>query len=204
MNSSKCDDRSSAGPVKPVSFVNLFCTFFRIGLMTFGGGFAMAAVLRHEIVLKRKWLTEREFIDTLSTATSVPGAIAVNLAFLEGRRLRGLPGGITAAAGTMCPSVLTILLIVRFAAPYFDHPIVAAFLKGCAVAVAGQIAFAALSFARRLRRNWQNIVVCATGLFILGVGVHPFWAVAATTLVGYLIMRKRMMPYDSTEAEEYK
>ncbi|MBN1124712.1 MAG: chromate transporter [Sedimentisphaerales bacterium] len=204
MNSSKHDDPSASGRGKRVSYVSLFFTFFRLGLMTFGGGFAMAAVLRHEIVLKRRWLTERDFIDTLSIATSIPGAIAVNLAFLEGRRLRGLPGGFTAAAGTMCPSVLTILLIVRFVAPYFDHPVIAAFLKGCAVAVAGQIAFAALSFARRLRRNWQNITVCGTGLIILGMGLHPFWAVATTTLLGYLIMRKRMMPYDSTEAEEIK
>ncbi len=187
-----------------MSCIGLFCTFFRIGLMAFGGGFAMATVLRHELVLKRGWLTDKEFVNTLSVATAVPGAVAVNLAFLEGRRLRGLPGAITAAVGTMCPSVLVILLIVRFAAPHFDHPTVAAFLKGCAVAVAGQIAFAAFAFARRLRRHWQNAAVCGLGLFIVGMGVHPVWAVAAAAVLGYVMMRERMTPYDATDVDDGK
>ncbi len=185
-----------------VSCLSLFWTFFRVGLTTFGGGFAMAAVLRHELVLKRRWLTEREFFDTLCAATAVPGAVAVNLAFLEGRRMRGLPGGAAAAVGTMCPSVVVILLLARLAAPHFEHPVVAAFLKGCAIAVAGQIAFAALAFVRGLRRHWHNAAVCGLGLFILAMGLHPVWAVAAAAVLGYLIMRKRMARRtDEAEAE---
>ncbi len=185
-----------------VSGFSLFWTFLRIGFTTFGGGFAMAAVLRHELVLKRRWLTEREFFDTLCTATAIPGAVAVNLAFLEGRRLRGLSGGLTAAVGTVCPSVLMILLIARVAAPYFDQPTVAAFLKGCAIAVAGQIAFAAFAFVRGLRPHWQNAAVCGLGLSVLALGAHPVWAVAATAVLGYLIMHKRMARRtDEAEAE---
>ena len=130
-----------------ISCAHLFLIFFRMGLTTFGGGFSMATVLRHEMVLKRQWLSERDFLDTLAVASSVPGAVAVNLAFLEGSRLRGLPGGMAAAAGQICPSILVILVIAKFAASYFEEPRVAAFLKGAAIAVAGQIAFAALSFA---------------------------------------------------------
>lgn len=162
----------------------------------------MATVLRHELVLKRKWLTEKEFINMLSIATSVPGAIAVNLAFLEGRRLRGLPGGIAAAAGTMCPSIVIFLLIAKFAAPYFDRPAVAAFLKGCAAAVAGQIAFAAFAFARKLRHHWQNAAVCGLGLLMVAMGLHPVWAIAATAAVGYLLMRKPMTPPDTADGED--
>jgi len=175
--------------------------------MTFGGGFAMSTVLRHELVLKRRWLSDKEFVNTFSTATAVPGAIGVNLAFIEGRRLHGMAGAIAAAVGIVCPSVLVILLIARFGAPYFDHPTVAAFLKGSAIAVAGQIAFAAFTFARRLRRHWQNAVVCGLGLFVLGIGLHPIWAVAAAGALGYLMMRERMTPYDATdvdEGEDYK
>lgn len=198
---------SHKGP-EHVSCIGLFGTFFRIGLMTFGGGFAMSAVLRHEFVLKRGWITEKDFLNTLSTATAVPGAVAVNIAFIEGSRLRGLRGGISAALGQICPSVLVILLIVRFAAPYFDQPAVAAFLKGAAIAVAGQIAFAGFTFARKLRRHWLNVAVCVLGLLVLGIGLHPVWAVAVAAGVGYLMMRERMMPNDATddgdEAENYK
>ncbi|NLW51628.1 MAG: PTS transporter subunit EIIA [Candidatus Brocadiaceae bacterium] len=182
-----------------VSCLRLFWTYFRIGLMTFGGGFAMAAVMRHELVLRRRWLTDREFVDVLSRATAVPGAIAVNLAFVEGRRLAGMRGAATAAAGTVCPSVLVMLLIVRFGAPYFDHPAVAAFLKGCAIAVAGQIAFSALTFARRLRRTWQNAFVGAAGLAVAVFGPHPIWAVLVAAGLGYLLMRERMAVREETE-----
>ncbi len=197
----ECNTPSSK-VVEHVSHLRLFGVFFRIGLITLGGGFGMAPILRHELVLKRRWITEEEFIGTLSTATAVPGAVAVNLAFLEGRRMRGFMVGITAAVGTMCPSILIILLIARFAAPYFEHPAVVAFLKGCAIAVAGQIAFAALVFVRRLRLHWKNVVVCVVGLFILGMKIHPVWAVSVAAVLGCLLMRERMMRDDTTDSDE--
>ncbi len=164
----------------------------------------MATVLRHEIVLKRRWHSEREFFNTLSTATSVPGAVAVNLAFLEGNRLRGLPGGIAAAAGQICPSALVILLIIQFAVPYFDQPTVSSFLKGAAIAVAGQIAFAAVTFARRLRTHWQNALACGLGLVVVGVGFHPVWAILTAACAGYLIMRQRMARREWTSEDELR
>lgn len=186
------ENESHARP-RTVSCMQLFWVFFRIGLMTFGGGFAMAVVVRHELVLKRKWLTKREFVDSLSTAAAVPGAVAVNVAFMEGRKLRGTPGAIAAAAGTMCPSIIIILLIARFAAPYFDHPQVAPFLKGAAIAVTGQIAYAAYTFANQLRRRWQNVAVCAVGLGLVLAGLHPVWAVVVAGGLGYAVMGSRMM-----------
>ncbi len=183
------------------SCLHLFGTFFRIGLLTFGGGFAMASVMRHELVLKRRWLSEDDFISVLSTATVVPGAIAVNLAFLQGRRFRGLPGAAAAVLGTACPSFVVILLIVWFAMPHFDHPAVGAFLKGCAVAVAGQIAFAAYTFARRLRGNWRTVSACVLGLVVLFLGLHPLWAVVAAAGSGYFL-QGHDGPADANGSEE--
>lgn len=193
--------KEEVGDPHPVSYLRLFWIYFRIGLMTFGGGFAMATVLRHELVLKRKWLTDKQFVNALSAATAIPGAIAVNLAFVQGRRSHGMRGAIVAAVGTMCPSILVILLIARFGAPYFQHPTVAAFLKGCAIAVTGQIAFATFTFARRLRRHWQNVAVCSLGLFVLILGAHPVWAVLAAAALGYMMMHERMTPRERAEQE---
>ncbi len=170
-----------------ISLANLFWTFFRIGLMTFGGGVAMAAVMRYELVLKRQWLSEDDFLSAMSTATAVPGVIAVNLAFLQGQRFGGLPGAGAAVLGTICPSFFVILLIVGFALPYFDHPTVAAFLKGCAVAVSGQIAFATYTFARRVRRNWRTGLACAVGLTVVLSGLHPIWAVVTAAGLSYFL-----------------
>ncbi len=164
----------------------------------------MAAVLRHEIVLNRRWLSEREFINVLSTATSIPGAVAVNLAFLEGSRSRGLRGGIAAAAGQICPSLLVIVLIARFAVPYFDRPLVSAFLKGAAVAVTGQIAFAAVTFARNLRPHWKNALACGLGLIVAAIGIHPVWAIVTAACAGYLMMRESMARREWTDKDELR
>jgi chromate transporter len=202
VSSARHESSSHHTESRQISCWSLYRAFFRIGFMTFGGGFSMAAVLRHEIVLKRRWLSEREFLNTLSTATSVPGAVAVNLAFQEGCRLRGLRGGLAAAAGQICPSVLVILFIAQFAVPYFDQPMVAAFLKGAAIAVTGQIAFAATTFARKLRPHWQNALACGLGLAVISLGFHPVWAIVAAACAGYLMMHERMAQRGWTAEDE--
>jgi len=169
-----------------VSYASVFWTFFRIGLLTLGGGLAMATVMRHELVLKRRWIKDDDFMAEMSTATIVPGAIAVNVAYLQGRRLRGKRGAAAAILGTIIPSFCVILLIVWVAVPYFSNPRVAAFLRGCAIAVCGQLTFAGFIFGRRLLRSWLNVVVCVVGVIVVGVfGVHPIWGVVVAAVLGY-------------------
>jgi len=175
---------------RSVTYLALFSTFFRIGLLTLGGGLAMATVMRHELVLKRQWLNDDDFMAEMSLATLVPGAIAVNVAYLQGRRLRGRLGAATTVFGTVLPAFGLILLVAWVALPYFSHPRVAAFLRGCAIAVGGQLAFASFIFGRRHLRNWQNAVVCAVGLIIVaGVQWHPVAAVLVTGGLGYLLCK---------------
>ncbi|MBW4655074.1 MAG: chromate transporter [Kaiparowitsia implicata GSE-PSE-MK54-09C] len=175
---------------RPVTDLILFWTFFRIGSLTLGGGLAMATVMRHELVLKRQWLTDEDFMAEMSLATLVPGAIAVNVAYLQGRRLRGKAGAATAVFATVLPAFGLILLIANVALLYFNHLWVAAFLRGCAIAVGGQLAFAGFIFGRRYLRNWQNAVVCAVGLAIVaGLQWHPVAAVLATGGLGYLLCK---------------
>ncbi|MGM0597754.1 MAG: chromate transporter [Myxococcota bacterium] len=185
-----------------ITCLHLFLIFFRIGLTTFGGGFSMAAVLRHELVLKRQWLRDKEFFNTLSLATSIPGAVAVNLAFLEGHRIRGFRGAIAAVAGQIFPSIMVILLIANFAVSYFEQPLVSAFLKGASIAVTGQIAFATITFARKLRLHWQNALACCLGLVVVIAGFHPVWAIVVAACSGYMMMHQRMTKQKWTENDE--
>lgn len=169
-----------------ISLISLFWTFFRIGILTLGGGFAMSIVLRHEIVLIRQWISDRDFMRELSTATLVPGAIAVNMAYLQGRQLRGMCGAAAAVLGTILPSFLIILGVAWFAFPYFSHPIVAAFFRGCAIAVTGQLAFTGFVFGRKFLRTWRRVLICALSLAVVaGMGAHPIWAIIVTGSVGY-------------------
>ena len=173
-----------------ISYWELFWTFFRVGLLTLGGGMAMVAVLRHELVLKKKLIRDADFMAELSTATMVPGAIAVNFAYLQGRNLKKSIGALVAILGTILPSIIIILLIALFAMPYFHYPKVEAFFKGCALAVAGQLAFTGYIFIRKHFRDWRNIFVCAVGLLVVAVfRLHPVWTVFITGIIGYFLCR---------------
>lgn len=176
----------TANALSEATAAAIFATFFRIGLFTLGGGLAMSTVIRHELVLSRKWVRDEDFLAELSTATMVPGAIAVNIAYLQGRRLRGPFGSLAAVSGTILPSFIIILLVALFAMPWFANPRVEAFLHGCAVAVAGQLAFAGFVFARKRLRRPANMLICAVGVFLAGyLGLHPVLAVFSVGIAGY-------------------
>ncbi|MFO7896312.1 MAG: chromate transporter [Candidatus Cloacimonadales bacterium] len=177
----------------------IFWTFFRVGLFTLGGGMAMATVLRHELVLKKKWVADETFIDELSTATLIPGAIAVNFAYLQGRNLRGAKGSLAAVLGTILPSICIILFIAYFAVPYFENPKVKAFLKGCSLAVVGQLAFAAFTFGKKHLRRWENVFIAIIALISVAVlKFHPIWAILIAAVLGYFFANIKLFLHEQS------
>lgn len=90
---------------------DLYFTFFRIGAVTFGGGYAMLPILQREIVEKKKWATEEELVDYYAIGQCTPGVIAVNTATFIGRKYRGIAGGVIATLGVVSPSVVIITVI---------------------------------------------------------------------------------------------
>ncbi len=171
---------------KNIPLLDIFWTFFRIGLLTLGGGLAMSPVMRHELVIKRHWVKDSDFCSIVALATVIPGAIAVNIAYLLGQRLGGKRGLILAILGVILPSFIIILFIVTILFPFFYHPTVVNFLRGCAIAVLGQLGFASFVFSRRLLRRWPHFIVCATGILVIGVfGMHPIFGLIAASLLGY-------------------
>jgi chromate transporter len=170
----------------PIPCITIFWAFFRIGLFTPGGGLAMSMVIRHELVIKRRWIQDADFISLMSLATAVPGAIAVNIAYLLGRRLGARQGSAVAILGTVMPSFFVMLFIAGILGPFFDYPRVAAFFRGCSIAIAGQLAFTGFIFARRLLRRWQHLIVCAAGVMAIGVlKMHPVWGLIIASVLGY-------------------
>lgn len=93
---------------------SLFINFFKIGLFTFGGGYAMIAQIREEVVAKRNWLTEDELIEVIAIAESTPGPLAINLATFVGYKQRGFRGSLGSTLGVCIPSVIIIFVISLF------------------------------------------------------------------------------------------
>lgn len=171
---------------KNISLIDIFLTFFRIGLLTLGGGLAMSPVIRYELVLKRRWLKESEFSSTVAMATIVPGSISVNIAYLLGKRLRGWKGLVLSILGVVLLSFITIIFIASFLLPFFHYPKVINFLRGCAIAVVGQLAFTSLIFSKRLINRLSHFVLCVTGVFIMAIfKLHPIFGLAIVGLSSY-------------------
>ena len=100
--------------------LQLFRTFFNIGAFTFGGGWAMVALMEKELVDKKCWIDREEFLDNLAIAQSLPGILAVNISILVGNKVYGRRGSVVAALGTILPSFIIILLIAIFFIKVYD------------------------------------------------------------------------------------
>ena len=115
--------------------LDLFCTFFRIGLFTFGGGYAMLPLLQREIVEKKKWATEEELLDYFAVGQCTPGIIAVNTATFVGFKEKKLPGAIFATLGIVSPSLVIITVIAALLSNFVHIAAVQNAFAGIRVAV---------------------------------------------------------------------
>ena len=115
--------------------VDLFVTFAKVGVCTFGGGYAMLPILQREVVEKKGWATEEELTDYFAVGQCTPGIIAVNTATFIGYKYRGIPGGVLATLGLVFPSLVIITLIAAFLSNFADIPVVQLALAGINAAV---------------------------------------------------------------------
>ena len=111
----------------------MFKTFFKIGMFTFGGGYAMIPMIEEEVVNKHHWVSREEFLDLIAIAQSCPGVFAINISTFIGYKLKKRRGAITCALGTALPSFLIILAIAMFFHQFEDNPVVAAIFAAYAL-----------------------------------------------------------------------
>ena len=107
-----------------------FKTFFKIGIFTLGGGYAMIPIIEAEVVDKYKWVSKEEFLDLIAISQSCPGVFAINISIFIGYKLRKTAGAVSCALGTALPSFLIILAIAMFFHQFQDNPIVASIFRG--------------------------------------------------------------------------
>lgn len=121
-------------------YLDLFLTFAKIGVCTFGGGYAMLPILQRAVVEKKGWATEEELTDYFAIGQCTPGIIAVNTATFIGHKYKGVLGGILATLGVVFPSLIIITIIAAFLKNFAEYPVVAHALAGINAAVVALIA----------------------------------------------------------------
>ena len=137
-------------------YLELFLTFFEIGLFTFGGGYAMISIIR-EKVLAFGWLTEEELLNMIAVSESTPGPIAVNMATFVGSTQAGILGSLVATLGVILPSFIIILLISVLLKNFLKYKGVSAFLGGVRPAVVGLILATAITTGLSIISGFKSI-----------------------------------------------
>ena len=184
--------------------LKLFLTFFKIGLFTIGGGYAMIPMIQQD-VLAHGWATQSELIDFIAISESTPGPFAVNVATFVGMHQYGLFGAFCSTLGVVLPSFLIILLVAKWFAHFQENPYVKAALYGLRPAVVGLIASAALSiflasalggisthmllYLRGMPSiSWRSILIIAIVFAVsrFKKKLHPIWLILISGALGIL------------------
>ena len=164
-----------------------FKTFFKIGVFTLGGGYAMIPIIESEVVERKKWLTKEDFVDTVAIAQTCPGVFAINLSVFIGYKMRRLRGAIFTALGTALPSFLIILAIAMFFHQFEDNPVVAAMFRGIRPAVVALIAVPTFKMAKTAKIGWSNCwIPVACALAIWAMKVSPILIILLAAAGGYV------------------
>lgn len=139
----------------------LYAAFFRIGILTFGGGLTMLPMLKYELVEKRKWITEEYLLDCYAIGQCTPGIIAVNTATFVGYKRKGIIGGIVATLGMVSPSVLIITVVALFLEMLINHPITQHALMGIRGVVCALMLNTVFTLAKKSLVSPITVAICA-------------------------------------------
>jgi len=175
-----------------------FRTFFKIGMFTLGGGYAMIPIIEEEVVNRHKWVDKQEMLDLIAIAQSCPGVFAINISIFVGYKLRKVRGAIATALGTALPSFLIILAIAMFFHQFEDNRVIAAMFRGIRPAVVALIAVPTFNLAKSAQLNWFTVwIPIVSALAIWLMGVSPIWIIIAAGIGGVLWGKLRELTVDS-------
>ena len=175
---------------KGIRLWTFFTTFFRIGLFTIGGGYAMIPLIGAEVVDKHKWLGKEDFLDLLAVSQTVPGVFAINMSINIGYRLRKMGGAIACAVGTALPSFVIILLIALFFQQFEINAIVEAIFKGIRPAVVALIAAPCIRLARTAGITLSNVWIPLGAVMLIWIfKVSPVYIILTICVCGFIYAR---------------
>ena len=168
----------------------LFRSFFTIGALTFGGGYAMLPMLEREVVETHTWATQEEILNYFAIGQCTPGIIAVNTATFVGYKQHKIVGGIAATLGVVAPSVLIITVIAMVLQNFMDIAWVQHAFAGIRVAVCALIASSVWKLAKSNVKKWWHILLAVAAFVWVVAGISPVWMVVICAVLGIVLGRK--------------
>lgn len=170
---------------------DLFYTFFKIGLFTIGGGYAMLPLIKKEVIETHAWLSAEEFMDVIAIAEMTPGPIAVNTATFVGYRLAKIPGALAGTLGVILPSLIIITIIAAYFVQYnvSEIPRIKGAFTALRPAVVGLIASAVFSLGKKGIIDLKSgLIAGAVFALVTFTRVHPIFILLVTGVLGGLLL----------------
>ena len=179
--------KPNAVPLSMKGMKEAFLTFFKIGIVTFGGGYAMIPMIEEEVVNKHHWTSKEELLDLIAIAQSCPGVFAVNISTFIGYKLNKKAGAFCTTLGAALPSFIIILLIAMSFHQFADNKVVAAMFRGIRPAVVALIAVPTFRLAKTASISLTNCwIPIACALAIWALGVSPILIIIIAAVAGYV------------------
>ena len=148
-----------------MTYLNLFFVFFKVGLFSFGGGYAILPLIQHEVVDINKWISFKEFMDIVAVSQITPGPISINLATHVGYRIGGTLGSTIATTSVVLPSIIIVSLIVIFLKRFSKLPVVQRIFKSLRVTIVGLILAAGIAlFVKENFIDYKSYIIFASVL----------------------------------------
>lgn len=172
--------------------MELFLAFFKIGIFTFGGGYAMISLIDEECVVKRKWITSDELMDVTIVAESTPGPIAINCATFVGYRQAGIAGAVISTVGVVLPSFIIIYAISLFFDNILENSIISNAFKGIKAAVSLLVFTAALRMLKIIPKKKLPLIIMAVSfasmlaISIFSLNFSSIYLILTAGIAGYI------------------
>lgn len=172
------------------TLLELYLTFFKMGLFTFGGGYAMLPLLEREVVDKKGWASHEEILDYYAIGQSTPGIIAINTSTFCGYKVGGNIGGIVASLGFISPSIIIISIIAKFLQSFSDLAIIQHAFAGIRVAVCALVFYSVLNMIKKDANTGLKFMVFILTFIAIGfLSVSPIVVVITVGVFGILLGR---------------
>ena len=167
--------------------LQLFLTFFRIGLFTFGGGYAMIPLIQRETVERRKWISDDDILEVIAIAESTPGPIAINSATFIGYKVAGVWGAVCATLGTVLPSFIIILIISFFLRQFQDIKAVQYAFNGIRAGVLALVIKAWWTMAKKMPKNSIAYIIAIGAFLAAGIlDIHVLLVIVCSGIIGLI------------------
>ena len=188
---------------KKTSLWTLFITFAKVGVMTFGGGYAMLPILEREVVKNHNWTTSEQMLDYYAIGQCTPGIIAVNVSTFIGYKTRGILGAIVATFGMVFPSLVIITALASVLKMFQDNVYVKKAFAGIRIAVCALMVTAVIGLVRKAVSNIPTAIVAVAALLLqMLLGVSPVIIVICTVAFGLIMYFSTIKRNNDSENKE--